>query len=239
MTDFAATTEAIISARLKDDPIHATWIGLHDYDDRLPDVSADGIAHTQAALKAHIAQLEDFTPGDLTPEERIDHQLLMSELQVQLRELTELRPYEHDPSLYPSLAADAVYSIFARDFAPLAERVPSAAARMRAIPDMLAAGMRNLQRSPQVWTDIAIDETEGTIDFFERTVMPLLDSRDEAVAPCRAALAALKDYGRFLRDTHARRDGMAFAVGRAFFDYKLEHEHRLPYTAASLLEFGR
>ncbi|HZV78194.1 MAG TPA: DUF885 domain-containing protein [Candidatus Binatus sp.] len=238
MTDFAATAEAIISERLKDDPIHATWTGLHDFDSDLPDVTAEGVARTEEALKAHVARLEDFTPGDLTPDERVDYQLLISELQVHLRELTELRPYQHDPSLYPSLAADAVYSIFARDYAPLAQRVPAAAARMRGIPGMLVAGMRNLQRSPKVWTDIAIEETEGTIEFFEQTVMPLLGTHEGAIAACRAAVAALAEYGRFLEEAHARRNGISFAVGREFFDYKLAHEHRVPFTAESLLQFG-
>ncbi|MBV8222936.1 MAG: hypothetical protein JO293_06205, partial [Candidatus Eremiobacteraeota bacterium] len=49
MTDFAAAAESILLARLKDDPIRATWTGLHDYDAELPDVTPEGLARTQTA----------------------------------------------------------------------------------------------------------------------------------------------------------------------------------------------
>jgi uncharacterized protein (DUF885 family) len=238
MSDFSAATETILHARLKDDPLHATIAGLHQYDSELPDVTPDGIGHTHAALAAHIAVLEAFTPGDLTAQERIDRQLLMSMLEVELRELTELQPHKHDPSLYPSLAGEAVYSILARDFAPLAQRMPSVVARLRKIPAMLAAGAKNLQRSPKVWTEIAIEETDGVIDFFEHTVAPLLDADAQGQAALKATITALHEYAHFLKEEHRQRDGMSFAVGREFFDYKLKHEHFLPYTAQTLLEFG-
>ncbi|HEV2908700.1 MAG TPA: DUF885 domain-containing protein, partial [Candidatus Eremiobacteraceae bacterium] len=138
----------------------------------------------------------------------------------------------------PSLAGEAVYSILARDFAPLSERMPSVVARLRKIPAMLAAGTKNLQRSPKVWTEIAIEETGGVIDFFHTTVAPLLKEATQEVSALNAAIFSLREYERFLKEQHALRDGMSFAVGRDFFDYKLKHEHFLPYTAQTLLEFG-
>src|SRR5260370_30910891 len=92
MSDFTAAAETILRARLKDNPIQATFAGLHEYDHELPDLTPDGIARSHAALKSHIATLEAFTPGDLTPAERIDRQLLMSELEVELREHTDRPP---------------------------------------------------------------------------------------------------------------------------------------------------
>jgi uncharacterized protein (DUF885 family) len=243
MSDFAATAEAIIRARLKDDPIDATHAGIHDYDGELPDITAEGVAQSHDDIKAHLARLATFTPGDLTPAERIDHRLLSSALEVESREQTELQPEKHDPSLYPSIAAEGVYSLLARDFAPLAERLPSIVSRLRGIPAMLAAGTRNLVRSPRIWTEIALEETAGVIEFFEQTVAPLIDDRNgrmNSTAPkaLQDAIAALHEYGRFLKEQQLQRDGMPFAIGRDFFDYKLKHEHFLPYTAETLLAFG-
>ncbi|HME81914.1 MAG TPA: DUF885 domain-containing protein [Candidatus Eremiobacteraceae bacterium] len=245
MSDFAAAAEAILRARLRDDPVRATWTGLHDYDTEMPDVTADGIEHLKTALASNIATLEAFSLGDLSRDERTDRSLLMSELEVELRELNELQPYQHDPSLYPSLAADAVYSVLAREFAPLRDRLPSVVARMEKIPAMLETAKRTLTRSPRVWTDIAVEETEAAIEFFNDSVAPLFhELRSSAVLGTQArdamrdTLAALTDYRNFLERTHAQRDGMQFAIGRELFDYKLTHEHFLPYTAQSLLEFG-
>jgi len=238
MTEFAAAVEVIVRSRLADDPVRATWAGLHDYDAELPDLTADGIAQSRANLRADIARLADFTPGDFKPDERLDHRLLSAMLQVDLRERTELEPERHDPSVYPSIAADGVYSILARDFAPLEQRLPSVVARLRKVPGVFAAAMQNLERSPRVWTEIAIDETKGTFEFFNETVSPLLANSAEGRAALAAAMDAVRDYERFLKERHLQRDVMAFAVGRDFFDYKLHHEHFLAYTAATLVEFG-
>ncbi len=245
MTDFDAAAETILRARLRDEPVHATWTGLHDHDAELPDVTADGIEHLKASLASQIATLEAFAPGDLSSDQRTDRRLLMSELEVELRELDELQPYAHDPSLYPSLAADAVYSILAREFAPLRDRLPFVVARMEKIPAMLETAKRNLVRSPKVWTEIALDETEAAMEFFNDSVAPLFhELRSSATLGTQArdamrdTHAALTDYRNFLQRTHAQRDGMPFAIGRDFFDYKLKHEHFLPYTAQTLLEFG-
>jgi uncharacterized protein (DUF885 family) len=238
MSDFAAATELIIRARLKDDPVHATLAGLHQHDAELPDLTPDGVAHTRAQLVAQAAILAGFTPGDLTRDERLDHRLLASLLDVELRELDELRPTEHDPSLYPSIAAEGVYAILVRDFAPLAQRLPSMIARLQKIPALLTTGMRNLTRSPRIWTDIALDETDGARAFLESTVAELLPDAAQARGALKDAIAALRAYEDFLKQRHAQRDGMAFAVGRELFDYKLKHEHFLPYTTQSLLDFG-
>lgn len=238
MSDFAAATELIIRARLKDDPVSATLAGIHDYDAELPDLTPDGVAHSRQQLVAQAAILEDFTPGDLTPDERLDHRLLASLLDVELRELDEHQPTEHDPSLYPSIAAEGVYAILARDFAPLAQRLPSVIARLEKIPALLAAGARNLKRSPRIWTEIALDETAGARAFLDETVAALLPDTAQARGALKVAIASLNAYEDFLKQKHAQRDGMAFAVGRDFFDYKLKHEHFLPYTTQSLLEFG-
>jgi len=238
MSDFAAATELIIRARLKDDPVSATLAGIHDYDAELPDLTPDGVAHTRAQLVAQAAILEDFTPGDLTPDERLDHRLLASLLDVELRELDEHKPTEHDPSLYPSIAAEGVYAILARDFAPLAQRLSSVIARLEKTPALLAAGARNLKRSPRIWTEIALDETAGARAFLDETVAALLPDTAQARGALKVAIASLNAYEDFLKQTYFQRDGMAFAVGRDFFDYKLKHEHFLPYTTQSLLEFG-
>lgn len=238
MTEFAAAAEVIVRARLADDPVAATWAGLHDYDCDLPDVTADGIAQSRATLNAHIARLADFTPGDLTSDERLDHRLLASMLQVDLRERMELQPERHDPSLYPSIAADGVYSLLAHDFAPIAQRLSAVVARLRKVPGVLSAAKQNLVRSPRIWTEIAIDETHGALEFCDETVAPLLADHLEGRAALAVAIDALGDYEHFLKERHLQRDGMAFAIGRDFFDYKLRHEHFLPYTAATLVEVG-
>src|SRR5579864_2339436 len=158
MSEFSAVVQAIVDERLEHEPVRATWAGIHDYDAELPDVSAAGIAESQELAQAHLAMLERWTNRELSSDDRIDHTLLTAQLQVQLRELAELAPHKHNPSLYPNLALDGVYSLLAREYAPLGQRLPALRSRLDKISAVFKAARANLIRSPQIWTETAIEE---------------------------------------------------------------------------------
>jgi uncharacterized protein (DUF885 family) len=239
MNDFSAAATSIIDDYLKHEPIEATLTGLHTYDCELPDVTLDGFAASNIRAKAYLATLGFYRPEELSAAERIDHAMLASRFETDVREYAEVQPQRHDPSIYPDTAIHGIYSLLARDFAPLEDRVPSLEARLEGVPKLLAAGVANLDRSPAIWTEIAIDEAAGGIDFFESDVLPLCDRYPHLRKPLERAVDAFRDYGRFLADKHHLRDGMSFAVGREMFDYKLEREHLLPFDSDSLLAFGQ
>lgn len=239
MNDFSAAATRIIDDYLKHEPIEATLTGLHTYDSELPDLTLDGFAASNARAKAYLATLDFYRVEELSAADRIDHAMLASRFETDVREYAELQSHRHDPSLYPDTAVHGVYSLLARDFAPLEARVPSLAARLDGIPGLLAAGQTNLDRSPAIWTEIAIDEAAGGMDFFKSDVAPLCDRYRELRKPLERAVEAFREYGRFLADKHHARNGMSFAVGRENFDFKLKHEHLLPYDSDSLLAFGQ
>ncbi|MDQ6824475.1 MAG: DUF885 domain-containing protein [Candidatus Eremiobacteraeota bacterium] len=238
MQNFAQTSRAIVDDILENDPIEATWAGIHDYDALLPDVSLDGFAQDQLRAKNHLATLRAWNPDALTPGERIDWNLLVSKFEVELRELAELEPHKHDPSFYPGTAISGIYSLLARDYAPLAERLPALESRLQKMPEILAAGKTNLERSPRIWTDIAIEETEGGAEFLQHTVGAIAEKYPALRASLDKAVAASADYADFLRTRHIGRDGMPFAIGRELFDFKLRREHLLDFDADSLLSVG-
>lgn len=238
MSDFPQTARAIIDDILANSPIEATWAGIHDYDSDYPDVTLAGFAREEVRAKAHLVSLKQWKPADLTPQARIDWELLVSHFEVELREAQQLEPHKHDPSLYPNLAVEGVYSLLARDFIPLKDRLVAVASRLGKIPAIFAAGQTNLERSPAIWTEIAVEETQGAAEFL-REVVGLLAKEHASLAPgLEAAIKACDEYERFLTDKHAARDGMSFAIGRELFDFKLKREHLLDLDADALLRFG-
>ena len=238
MNDFSAAAKRIIDDYLQHEPIEATLAGLHDYDDRLPDLSADGIKAADLRAKAYLATLARFAPDQLSAGERIDHALLVSRFETRVREQAELAPYHHDPSIYANVALAGVYLLLAYDFAPLDQRVRSVQGRLDAIPALLRAAQHNLERSPAIWTEIAIEEVDGGIAFLRADVGPLCDTYPALREPLARAVDAFAAYGAFLADRHAPHGDMPFAIGREMFDFKLAREHLLPYDADSLLAFG-
>ncbi len=238
MSDFSQTARSIINDVLANEPLEATWAGIHDYDANYPDVSADGFAQQRARVKTHLDALRRFKPQELSASDRIDWHMLVSRFEVQLREAEQLELYKHSPSLYPNVAIEGIYSLLARDFAPLRDRLPAIASRLSKIPAIFAAAHVNLTRSPAIWREIAIEETEGATEFLRHTVGPIAQEHDALRGALEGAIAASDAYGRFLRDDFTAANGMPFAIGRELFDFKLKREHLLELDADALLQFG-
>lgn len=236
--DFQKAARAMMLDALRRDPIAATWAGLHEYDSEVPDLSADGFADDERRARENVRALAEWPPETLAPEDQIDHRLLRAQFETEARELAALAPQHHEPSLYADAAVNGVYSLLAREFAPLADRLPAVQSRLEKIPALLDAGIQNLKRSPAIWTEIAIEETQGAAEFLTEVVAPLADGRPQMHKALDAARDACARYETFLRETHAQRNGMTFALGRELFDFKLRDEHLLPYDCASLLAFG-
>lgn len=54
-------------------PITATWIGIHDYDSRMNEVSLESIAKNRAALEKFQLRLSDFNPDKFSIKNKIDY----------------------------------------------------------------------------------------------------------------------------------------------------------------------
>jgi uncharacterized protein (DUF885 family) len=237
MTDFSKTATSIIDDVLKHEPLEATWAGVHDYDADYPDVSKDGFAQARTRAATHLERLRRWDPQTLSPSDRIDWHMLAARFEVHIREADELELFKHSPSMYPNVAIEGVYSLLARDFAPLRDRLPSLRSRLSNIPAIFAAARDNLQRSPAIWREIAIEETQGAVDFLQQTVAPIAREHTSLGPALDAAIDATQQYGRFLADEFTA-DGMPFAIGRELFDFKLKREHLLKLDADTLLAFG-
>src|ERR1700680_1138192 len=238
MTDFSQSAHAIINDVLKHEPIEATWAGVHDYDAEYPDVTLDGFARQQERAKTHHDTLRRWKPEQLSQSDAIDWHMLVSKFEVQLRESQELQHHKHSPSLYPNVAIEGIYSLLARDYAPLRDRLPALASRLSKIPAIFAAARTNLQRAPEIWREIAIEETDGGAEFLQHTVGHIVHEHGALQPALDGAIAACQEYGRFLREDFANKNGMPFAIGRELFDFKLKREHLLELDADALLAFG-
>src|SRR3954468_9130689 len=83
MTDFAERVEAFLGAVFVLEPIFATHVGNHAYDDAWPDVSAAGRRRRQAFTDEWSAIFSAFGNDELSADERIDRDVLLGELESQ------------------------------------------------------------------------------------------------------------------------------------------------------------
>jgi uncharacterized protein (DUF885 family) len=147
---------------VRDHPDFATFIGIHTEDHRLTDGERDAVLGEIAADRAHLAAVEAIDPAGLSAEARLERDLELHNLRHDLFDLEVQRVWERRSTALDGVG-DPLFALFARDFAPLPERLDAMASRMEATPAFLAAS-RSRAVVPQVrlWQTIEI-ETAGEI----------------------------------------------------------------------------
>ncbi len=119
-------------------PELATSVGDHRYDDQWPDMSENGHSARVAFIERWEGTLGRVDPAALTPDERIDLDLVRGELASFRFAETELREEAWSPLLWVYLIGGGLHPLLNREFAPLPVRLASALGRIEGIPRLIA-----------------------------------------------------------------------------------------------------
>jgi len=233
-------------------PVNATFTGVHDYDDRLPDWSPEGLgaaADEMQALRRQLAAAGLLTLGDdvlaARDWERIDSALADAFLEVQLAEVESAHFHAGNPSLAVAEAVFGVISLMIRPFADLEARMQRAASRLAAIPLFLAGFERTwtsrVSTTPTAWIERTLRECEGGRKLMTTGIDRWLAS--DAVSrsllsdvrrAADTAANALLTFSERVAAREVRNDG--YGVGEAFFDMLLARGHCVNRSASKLHE---
>lgn len=213
-------------------PVNATFIGVHDHDDILPDCSPEANGRAGATMQDLLAELTGLPDEPLTRAQRHDRTLAEGALRLWLWEHTSRHFALGNPSWYTGEAVFSVMALFHRDSEPVAERARAAAARMRAMPTFLAQGRENVTSAPVAWTDRAIREARSGIAYFGHGFGLLMDERgirsDDLEAASAVAADAFREHLTWLESTLRAHPNDDYTAGREAFDRYLRDGHQLP-----------
>ena len=139
-------------------PVRATEIGDHRFDARLDDVSEGTRAARIALAESLLQELAGLDRSRLTRAHQVDAALLSHELEYEIWRLRELADWRWNPLLYTDIAGGSIYSLMARDFASLSQRVANAGARLAELPRLLAQVRETLDpaRVPKIHAETAV-----------------------------------------------------------------------------------
>jgi uncharacterized protein (DUF885 family) len=206
---FVPMATSILDQVLALHPEAATELGDHRFDDRLPDARPEALESERRTLEAGIVELDALDLDALLPDNRVDAEILGAALARGLYELDVLREHEWNPLV--ANPAGALYTLLARDFAPLGERLRSLAGRLAEVPGSLEVARATLRAMPRVYLETAIGQFAGTAALITQEIdraletEPAMRSEVDAVRP--AALAAVEEHGRWLADRLAGLEG--------------------------------
>ncbi len=200
---FERLARATLDDVLTRHPDMATELGDHRFDDRLPDERPEALEDERRALRDRLRKLAALDLAALTPDNRVDAEILRSRVEGRLYELEVLREHEWSPLL--ANPGGALDSLLARDYAPLPERLRSLAGRLAGVPESLDVARRSLHDMPRVHLETAIAQFGGAAALIAEEIDRALEA---APVLCRslidrvrpAALAAIEEHRRWLSE---------------------------------------
>lgn len=239
---FSAWLDDFLAAFYQHYPVHATFIGVHDYDNRLPDFSEAGAGDTLAVMETLQQRLRQLPPEPLNPIEALDRKLAEGFLHIQQWELTSDHFHRGNPALYTGEAVFGIMSLFLTDFAPLAERVAAAMARMEAVAALLDQAKANVRTAPPAWTERAIRECIGA-QFFLGEGIDRLNAEEGWEDPglrraADQAARAFAGYQHHLETELRRHPTDSYACGEPALVLLMRHGHFLEIEPEEVVRYA-
>ncbi|WP_123770942.1 DUF885 domain-containing protein [Vulcaniibacterium tengchongense] len=227
---FADLSKRWLEGWLRLNPVAATQIGEHAYDDQVDDLSAAGRQKQIDFSKRLLAELDAIDVTRLSRENQIDAAILRNQLRSDVWTLETLQSWAWDPQVYNGLAGGAIYNLMAREFAPLPQRLKSATARMEKIPAIFARMRENLDpnRVPRIHAETVAKQNAGVLSLIDTFIAPNAGQLhgadrtrlDAAVAGLRKAVA---EQQAWLDETLVPNAKGDFRLGQTLYDEKLQY----------------
>ena len=241
MTDFQGRFATFFDEFVELQPVAATAIGDHRFDDRWPDGSEAGRQARLAFAERWLTEFAALDAARLSDDERIDLDLVTMDLEAQAFSDTELRPESWDPLDWVYLLGDGIFPLIAREFAPLADRLSSIAGRLEGLPAVLDAAREVIVGLPgrpvgRFQTETALAQLPGIIELVGDALAEAAGAAadDAAVAAVRprleraatAAKGALASFEGHLRDVVLPASEGDARLGPDLFARKMRHTMR-------------
>ena len=155
---------------VRDNPVLGTALGIHQDDDLLGDGSRDAVLAELAADQAHLSEVEAIDPAGLSPDARFERDLELHNVRRAVFDTDVLRLWERR-SFAIDLVGDSLFLLFARDHAPLPERLEAIAGRLEDVAAYLEEA-KTRATVPQVrrWQQVEIETATELPAFFDELV---------------------------------------------------------------------
>jgi uncharacterized protein (DUF885 family) len=217
-----------IEGRMRLSPLYATAIGDHRFDGEIDDLSADGRRALTEFSQQMLQVLDAIDGSALSRENQVDALILRNQLEYDLFGLNTSQDWAWDPQVYSQAAGGAIYSLMAREFAPVTERLANVTLRIEKLPRLYAQMRENLdpKRVPKVHAETVSRQHAGVLSLIDEMVLPAADALDaEARQRLDAAIAALRtavvEQQTWIDETLLPNAGGDFRIGAALYDSKL------------------
>jgi uncharacterized protein (DUF885 family) len=238
---FHSVRDDFMNWHFANSPTSATWIGIHDYDGDLPDISATGRAKKRSHLEMVKEKLENIDATGLNDNDRIDRQILLDMIESSFFNMDKLQSFSWNPMQYMWGLGYAYESLLAYNFAPIEERADNLSRRFLATSEYMAQAQENLVEFSKPHLETAISQAKGLVGMFDSSIPEMAeqlkdDYRKNFEHNAGLAKQALEEFITFL-ESHEDDDSFRdFRIGRQLYNKKLFYALKEGITAPEVLE---
>ncbi len=225
-------------------PSAGTRAGFHQYDTQMESYDAARVAKQVALYGTYEKRIQALDAKGWSRWAQDDREMLLCFVRSRIFELQTQQVWRQNPDYYSSVLSDSTFLLMGRNFASPAARLASLIARERQMPALLKQARTNLQNPPRIFTEIALEQLPGIIDFFRKDVPSAFrDVKDAKLqsdfAQSNAAvIAALTEYEAWIKSDLLPRSNGDFRLGAEKLRQKLAYEEMIDVPLDRLLQVG-
>jgi uncharacterized protein (DUF885 family) len=223
-------------------PVDTSDRGGHQGDDRLRDFDMESVRAQRQHVSELLARVKGMRTADWSKDDRVDWLLFRAQLEGADFFGRRLAPEESDPQIYVGEAANGMFSLLKKEYAPKRARALAATSRLERVPAMLDAARKNLTRPVRLFAKLAIDAARRGDELYTTSLMTLDDGLSAAerarfVRARDGALAALHAFADWLETRQGSMPEWK-PMGREAYDELLRRVLLLPYDSREIAMLG-
>jgi uncharacterized protein (DUF885 family) len=237
---FDTDVAEFLKEHLELNPVDASFYGLTEYDDRLPDATASGFERREAATRSWLDRFSSYASADLTAEQAVDLALLRARLGAE-EATSGFASWRRSPTTY---LTNGVFELFMHGTRPEPGATAAAVARLGQVPATLSAGQENLDPAlvdAELVRQWSIPQVAAQATFLRQGLADFVgppDLRRQLEKAGAGAATAYEAYGEFLEGLADQARG-SFVFGEEYYDVVLQTGEGFSFGARALREMGR
>src|SRR5256886_658163 len=232
----------VVDWYVRQNPIFATYIGIHDHDSLLPKGTYEAEIEECKRVKEFLRNLEAIDRKGLSPSKRVDYGVLRNAFRLWIFQSEGIGIWRSKPAASDTVG-DSLFPLFMRSFAPVPRRRGSTRGPLDGPPAYIEETKGRIRTPVRMWSEIALDATKRLPGFLhdieatgkETLTVPERARLEEAVAK---TADALQRHARWIKQDVLPRSKDTIGIGAAKFR-KLVRLRELGLTVEEVYAIGK
>ena len=149
-----------VNEYLEFNPLTGTYLGLHEYDVLLPDLSRERIEYAIKRIEWYYERFREIEADKLTGYRRVDYEPIVRGLEETLILTRDWPTWKMYPVGF-DVVGESIYPLLIRDYLPLEHRLNALYSRVRGLDKVLEDSLRNVDEPYSLWIDYVLMTAKG------------------------------------------------------------------------------